>query len=342
MQKSMWLLAFLPYLHSFFSLVDGAVMLTSPSNLTPLVQPSRLNSGIMSNINVVVKERGPELPAVAALNIGNLVIGSPLAQGDIHGSIPTQAWSLDSLTLGVSIDEKLGGEVTREYAENGIYSVFLLMMQEKDFRSGIFEIQTRSGDPLCNITLSSSGSSALHSAPEFAHVTQLHPPPSLIADNKNSSSQLDAPGQMRFYIDVLEPYLLRPMDELEILINFMDMLITLARSPFEARVNQDTESIVPSYGVKLSLYLTQDDPPSTITYGNLLRCVRFLSRWTQDPEGAPFKGQALSMILVLGDVYQGNVTLVPSDSTLPTGTLIEASGNVSTGTATARKRWSMV
>ena len=337
MQKSMWLLAFLPYLHGFGSVVDGAVVLTSPSNLTtPLVRPSGLNGGIVTRLSVIDKERGPELPAAELFKTGIVLMGF-LAPEDFDGFMPSQAWSLGGLILGVSVDEEQG-VVERAVVMEGLYFIFLLMKQEKDFRSGVFEIQY-SGIPLCDLVIFSTVSSGLHLAPDFAHVTQLHPPPSPIADNTNSFWQLDAPVLgMMLNATIIMPFLIRPMDELGELISLVDMLVTIAQPPGNERVQKNIESIVPSSGVKISLSLTQEDLPNAFTYADLIWAVGKISR-ANDDIGA--EGQALRGQMYLYNVYQGEVTLVPSNSSPSTIPLIEASVNASTGTATARKRWSM-
>lgn len=72
MQNYIWLLAFLPYLHWFGSLVDGATVLTSPASPIRILQPQNLNSsnGLPAGLIVIDKERGPELPAVDVFDMG--------------------------------------------------------------------------------------------------------------------------------------------------------------------------------------------------------------------------------------------------------------------------------
>ena len=69
MQKSIWLLAFLPCLLWLRSLVNGATVLTSTSDLTRIAQPPRLNvsSGIPAGISVIDKERGAKIPETELL-----------------------------------------------------------------------------------------------------------------------------------------------------------------------------------------------------------------------------------------------------------------------------------
>ena len=336
MQKSMLALAFLPYLHWFGSLVHGAVVLTSPS---PLVQPSRPNGGLPGGFTVVDKERGPELPAAQLFQTGILLMADILAPEDFFGSIPSHAWNYGNLVLGVTVDEQQGGVVQRAVVLNALYFIFLLMKQEKNFRSGVFEIQFL-GYSACDIVIFSTTSSGLHLAPGFPPVTQLNPPPSSIANNTKNSLQLEQPDPgMGLKISLIMPFLIHPMDELGQLINIVDMLLTIAEPPANEAVHKNTESSVPSSGVKLSLNLTQDDVPHPLTYADLIWAVGAM--WEGiDHWGLP--RQALRGEMSLDQVYQGELLLVPSTSSPSTSRLIEASSNTSTGTATARKRWSMV
>ena len=332
MQKSMWLLAFLPYLHWLGSLVNGAVVLTSPS---PLVQPSRLNGGLPIGYTVVDKERGRVLPAAELFEKGNALVAN-LAPEDYEGSIPTQAWNFDplstgdSLIIGVSVTEDQGGVVARSIVMNGLYTIFLLMKQENDFRGGVFEIQVL-GNPMCDIVMFPGVPPGLRLAPKFAHVTQVHPPPPPTAGNTISIHSLE------IKISKLKPYLIRPMDELGMLINFMDMLVTLARPPADERAHNNGESNVPSSGVTVSLNLTQYD---VLLYQDLILVVWSLSDWTHDEE-VQDKGQGTRGEILLDNIYQGEITVVPSNSSLSESTLIEASVNASASMTTAKKRWSM-
>ena len=336
MKKSMWLWAFLPYLHCFGSLVDGAVVLTSPSNLTHLVQPSRLNGGPHSGLSVIDKERGPVLPALELFQTGITLMAVFLAPEDFAGFIPSQAWSLGTLILGVTLDEDQGKVVQRAIVLNALYFIFLLMKQEKDFRSGVFEIQFL-GVSACDIVIFSTASSGLHLAPGFAHVTQLHLPPSSIANDTKSSSQLERPDRgMDLKTTIIRPYLIFGMDKLGQLINIVDMLLTIAQPPANESVHQNTQSAVPSSGSKISLNLTQDDVPKSLTYTDLIWAVSGMSAGS---DALGFPGQAVRGQMYLDDVYQGEITLVPS--TLSTSPLMAASVNASSDTATARKRWSI-
>ena len=338
MQKFMWLLAFLPYLHWFGSLVDGAAVLTSLSNLTHLVHPSRLNGGPHSGLSVIDKERGPVLPAVDLFQAGIVLIAQSLAPEDFSGYIPSQSWILEDFILGVAVNEHQGGKVQRSVVINALYFIFLLMKQENDFRSGVFEILLLDTSK-CDIVIFSAVSSGLHLAPNFTHVTQLHPPSTPIADNTNSSSLQELPDRgLWLYTTIIMPFLIHPMDRLGELIDIVDMLLTIAEPPANATVHQNIESIVPSSGVKMSLNLTQDDVPRYLTYDNLMWVLWVMSLGT---ESLGFQGQAVRVHICLRSVYEGEITLVPSTSPLPTSSIIGASVNASSGTATARKRWSM-
>ena len=335
----MWLWAFFPCLNWFESLADGAVVLTSPSNLTHFVQPSRLNGGPHPGLSVIDKERGPVLPAVELFQTGILLIVQSLAPEEFYGFIPSQSWVLGDFILGVTVNEQQHrGVVQRAMVINALYLIFLLMKQEKSFRSGVFEIQYFDTSA-CDIVIFSAASSGLHLAPNFTHVTQLHPPSSPIADNTTSSSLQILPDlSLWMRTSIIMPFLIHPMDTLGELIDIVDMLLTIAQPPASEYVHKNTESIVPSSGVKMSLNLTQDDVPKFLTYNDLIWAMWAMSAGS---EGFGFPGQAIRGQIYLNDVYEGEITMVPSTSSLSTSPLIAASVNASSGTATARKRWSM-
>lgn len=338
----MWLLACLPSLHWFGSLVNGAVVLTSPSNLTHLLHPSPLERGPHAGLSVIDKERGPELPARWLFQSGIVLMANTLAPEDFEGFMPPQAWSILGFILGVNVDEATQTKyrvVQRGIVLNALYFIFLLMKQENNFRSGIFEIQYL-GISVCDIVIFSETSSGLHLAPGFPPITQLHLPPSSIADKSKGFSQLELPDLgMLLNVTVIMPFLVHQLDKLGQLINIVDMLFTLAKNPANETVHENIESTVPSSGVKFSLNLTQDDVPKPLTYDDLIWAVSGMSGGS---EVFDVPGQALRGQMYLDKVYQGELTMLPSTSSPSTSPLIEASGNTSTGTATARKRWSMV
>ena len=342
MQKSSCLLAILPYLHWFGSLVNGATVLTTPSKLTPIPEPPRLiGSKFPGTFSVIDKERGVEVPAAQLFKAGISLMGDILAPEDFNRYIPSQAWSLGDIILGISVYERWG-VVPQSYPLLGFYFIFLLMKQEKDFRSGVFEVQWAQ-QPICDLIILPTRTSGLHLAPNFTQVTQLGPPPSPIAGKTNIYSKLVIPDTpLALNVTIIEPYLVRPMDELGELINFVDMLVTVAEPPANKSVQKNIESIVPYSGVKISLSLTHDDPhaPEPFTYDSLIWAVRAMSYSGDDsiPKGQAFRGQ-----IQYGPegVVVGEITVVPSNSAPSTSPLIEAAVNASTDTATARKRWSM-
>ena len=331
----MWLLAFLPYLHWFGPLVDGAVVLTTPSNLAP-PRPPRLNNADLPSIHVIDKERGAEVQAADLFSTG-IALMSGLAQQDFTGNIPSQAWSMGDLILGVSVYERWK-EVPRYYLLYGFYFIFLLMKQEKDFRSGVFEV-IYLNKPICDLIILPTKISGSHLAITFTNVTQLDPPPSPIAGSTNSYSELvifNTPLSLN--VTMIEPHLVQPMDEVDELINFVDMLVTIAEPPTNATVEKNIVSNVPYSSVKISLNLTHADTPDPFTYDLLIWAVSAMSR---SGTGFLFKGQATRGQILFGDdaTNIGELTVVPSNSTPSTSPLIEAAVNADT--ATARKRWSI-
>lgn len=333
MQKSIWLLAFLPYLHWFGSLVNGATVLTSTSDFTRIVQPYRLNGSSLAAISVIDKERGPEIPAVLLFETG-IELLSDLAQEDFWGYIPSQAWSGYHIILGMAVAKQLK-DVQRSGFFFGLYFIFLLMKQEQDFRSGVFAIQYL-GVPWFDIIILPTGSSGLKLAPSFAHVTQLNPPPSPITNSNNSSSQIFTSGSGGLLnTTVIKPFLARPMDELGLLIGIVDMLVTIAQPPANEAA-RNAESIVPFSGVNISLSVVPNHTANILRYGFVNWALAAMSAQVPDTEGQALRGQ-----MYWDDHYLGEITMVPSDSSPSTSPLIEAFLRTSTGTATARNKRSM-
>lgn len=331
MQKSIWLLAFLACLLWLGLLVDGAAVIALPSNDTHLVHPHRLNftDAIPGGIIVIDKERGSEQPAAQIFENVIWLMAVFLGPEDFSGFIPSQAWSSKDYILGVSVDKEQG-VVQRPFVMYGFYFISLLMKQEKDFRSGVFEIQY-GGIPICDLVILPKVSSGLKLAPSFTHVTQLDPPPSPTADNTNGFSQLAGWEPWVLQTTKIMPFLIHPMDELGQLISIMDMLVTAAKSPENERVQKDIESIVPNSGVKISLSLAPNDTPNVLTYGGLVWALYGMADSVPGNGGQGLRGR-----MSLRSVYLGEITLVPSNSSPPTNPLIEAIVNASMGTATSR------
>ncbi len=316
MQKPIWLLAFLPYLHWFGSLVDGASVLTSPTSPIRILQPQILNisNGILTGIGFLDKERGPELPAVDVFEMGLFVVDYYLAPEEFWELIPSQAWSQLGIILGMSAKGRPGDMVPRGFVIFGIYFIFLLMKYENDFRSGVFEIQY-AGYFVCDIVIFTAGSSGLKTLPSFAHVTQLAPPPSPI--NTNSSSQLVASALgagkgLKVLIAPIDPP--RPLDRLDLLISILGMVVTVAQPPGDERVQSHIENTVSGVTTSISPVIDAR-PPNIMTYEQLISAARETSiairvnRWALS---------ALRIQLYRYSVYLGELTMVPSNSSAPT------------------------
>ena len=338
MQTSIWLFAFLPYLHWFGSLVNGATVLTSPANPARLVEPQRLNftGAIPPGLSVIDKERGSELPAAQLIADGITIIATALAPGEFYEYIPSQAWSTGNFILGVSVTKGREG-VQRAAVINGFYFIFLLMKQEKDFRSGVFEIQFH-GNVWCDLIILPFGSSGLKLAPSFAHVTQLDPPPSPIVDKTKSSLRLAVTGDPDWAIDclVILPFLIQPMDELGQLISLVDMLVTAAEPPTNEPIRKTGSTILPNTGVRMTLSPNPNSTPYVMTYGYLYQMLDLMQRGV-----IGFVGQALNATMHINGTYIGEVTMTPTYLP-PTNPLIEAAVNTNMADrATARKKRSM-
>lgn len=337
-------MAFLPSLH--WLLVDGATVLTSPASPVRVLQPQYLknSNGLPSGLIVVDKERGPVLPSVDVLSMGIVIIDSYLADEDFFGFIPPQAWAWKDMVLGVTVNEHqtTKGIVQRAFVELGIYFIFLLMKNEKDFRSGVFEIQY-AGWSVCDIILFSTGAHGLKTQFNFAQTTQLTPPPSPIAGNTTNSlkflaNTLGDISALKVYISPFEAF--QPLDRLDMLIGVLDMLVTVAQPPDDQRVQSHTENTVS--GVRTSINPVMHlILPNVMTYEQLIFAASVVLDCVTDPRSEKWCSNAIRLQLQLHDHYVGDITMVPSNSSAATSLLRGGNIDGSTGTATSRKKRSI-
>ena len=336
MQKSIWLLAFLPYLHWFGSFVNGATVLTTPSSLTRITQPDLLNSGIPESFNVVPKERGPEVEKIELFEFGIQLMCWVLGKEDFRGEIPSQAWSSEKITLGVAADEEKGS-VQRAMVMYGLYYILLFMKQDLDFRSGVFSVEYL-GKHVCDLVVIPKGSTGLKLAPSFAHVTQLDPPPS--NSTISSSGSVENESKWTIWVTPIVPFLSHPMSSLDPLISIVGMLVAVAEPPADEILAHNISSVMPFGGVRISV--SPNTNPSVLTYDFVLEILRSMANFVPNSQGQALRGE----MFIKWEGYPtgrsiGVITLVPSYSSPSTSPLIEAGVNVSASTATARKKRSM-
>ena len=347
MQNGIWLLAFLHSLLWFGSLVEGAAVSTSPSNITHILHPQRLNSSNgfwpwPGDLEIHPKQRGPELPVADLFEAGLLALGLDLAPKEFDEFIPIQAWSFSSIFLGVVPKERLlKGLMEKPFVVYGIYGIFLTMWYNKDFRSGAFEIRF-DGFSICDVIMFPEGSPELKNQPSFAYVTKLAPPPSSIAHHTNGSSKLVASAlepDLEIQIPRTKPF--QPLDQASMLLSLVDMVTNAAAPPKDDLVEKNIEEIVPLTGVKTSINVSVDaKPPRALTYGNIISAAVFLS-WNI-ARGEDYALAATTAILSLDWVYVGEIKLEPYNSSALTRPFIEANVDACADTATARLKRSMV
>ena len=344
MQNPIRLLAILAYLlHQSNSLVDGATVLTSPSSITQSLRLNNSNAEVQDGLSVIAKVRGPELPAPLVFEASLNALGYELGPEDYLGFIQTQAWSTSGIILGVQVSDAQGGRVQRATVIQGLYFILLWMKNTKDFRSGAFEI-IDFDTPKCDIVIFPAGTSGfLKDQPSFAHVTQLELPPTSIVENTTSSSiSAVKPPLFSMMLFPIEP--VRPLDELGVLINFIDIFVTAAQPPIDAPFPQSTVSSVPLSGVKLSITLGGDDGrPSNdvLTNEAVFWAGLAISHDIIQDRSIIVQGSCKAVVR-LGYVIAGYISLEPSsNSSASTSPLIGANVDAGTDTATARKKRSM-
>ena len=339
MQKFIWLLAFLPCLPWLGSSVNGATVLTSTSDFTRIAQSQRLDasSGIPTGIRVIDKERGAKIPDSHLLfKTGVWLMANFLARDEFYGSVSSQAWSSGDYMLGVSV-YPVTEKVQRAFILYGFYFIFLLMKQEHDFRSGVFEVVY--GDhPVCALVILPFASSGLKLAPSFAHVTHLDPPPLPIPGGiKGSSQTFSLPSGPLINLTQIQPLLIQPMDVLGELLSSMDMMITAAQSPVDEIIQNNIASIAPNSGVNVSLSLAPKRTANAMTYGFVISTIDRMCLWFELESGQGLRGQ-----LYNDHGYLGEITMLPSNSAPTKSPLVEAIADASAArTATARKKRSM-
>ena len=248
----------------------------------------------------------------------------------------SQAWSSGELILGVSV-HPFPGKVQRAFILYGFYFIFLLMKQEQDFRSGVFEIQY-GNHPICDLVILPVPSSGLKLAPSFAHVTHLDAPPSPIpAAIKGSSQTVSlAPGAI-LNVTQIHPLLIQPMDVLGELLSSMNMVVTAAHPPVDEPIRTNISSIAPYSGANVSLTIDPKGTPNALTYDFLIFAVNRMCSCYSFSTGQGLRGQ-----LYIDRFYLGEVTMLPSNPASTTSPLVEGIVDASAArTATARKKRSM-
>ena len=342
MQQSIWLLAFLPHLHQFGSLVHGATVLTSPTNLIRIQQPQSLNSsnGLPTGLNIIDKERGPELSGTKVFETGLLVIAAYLANEEFFEFMQPEAWHWNGTVIGVSVNSpERENKVQRAFVIQGIYLIFLLMKDAKDFRSGIFTINY-GGFDACNMTIFSTDQSpGLTDPPSFSHMTELAPPSASLADNANGSPQSNASAlwpifDLRLRVNRLDSF---PwLDRLGLLLGLVNVLLTSAEPSATDRVKGNIEITTPFSGVKTSIYPVLDAPPrDAMVYEDINFAVSsfFGTLIYEGPTSPGFLAKLFYITTYIGDIVIG-----PSNFSAPTSRLAGANADASAGTATSRKR----
>ena len=340
-------MAFLHSLPWFRSLVDGGVILSSPSNIIHILPPQRLNNltglwpgeGILDV--VFPKERGPQLPVAELFEAGLLALGLDLALGDFFDLIPMKAWSFWPIFVGVVPLEKLPAQgMIRSYVIYGIYEILLGMWYQKDFRSGAFKV-TFNDYQVCDIIIYPEDSSELKNHPSFAHVTNLTTLSSPIVHHTNSSSKLVASAlesDLEIQVQRSEPF--RPLGQSELLLSLMDMVVNAAEPSKDEFVQKSTEDHVLLTGVKTSINVSVDArPPRALTYGDIIKAAVFLSE--NIDLGEEYSLAATTATLSRDGFYVGEIRLEPFSSSASARPLIEANVGASADTATARQKRSM-
>ena len=280
MQKSTWLLIFLPYLHWFGSLVHGAAVSMSNSQ--------RLNDDPWPLITIVTKERGAVLSAIRVFEACIETIALDLGRENFVGFISEGTWSHITLLLGVTLGEGMPDKVQRAFVIVEIYKMLLKMKMENDFRSGIFRVMYLQVLPACDlyIRLRPIGSLGFKNESSVAGVTLLAPSPSFIAYDTNSSAQVVASASgvsSRPAIHVLPRRPTQRLDRLGMLISLVDMLVTAAKASKDDPVARHTNT-VPSSGVTTTIDSLPDawEPPY-FTYEDFFDAALSVTRFIIDP-----------------------------------------------------------
>ena len=338
MQKSTWLLIFLPYLHWFGPLVHGAAVSISPPRLNDT------NDDPGDLITIVTRERGAVLSAIRVFEACIETFAYDLGRENFVGFMSQGTWSHATILMGVSLGEDMADHVQRAFVVIGIYKMLLQMKMENDFRSGVFRVMYLEVVPACDIYigLRPRGSSGSPNESSAAGLTLVAPSPSSIASDTNRSAQAVASASglsSRPAIHVLPRRPTQRLDRLGMLISLVDMLVTAAK-PEKYQAVARHANAVPSSGVTTTIDSLPDayEPPY-FTYEDFFDVAVSLTKFIIDPRWMPAAFDAI--VWRMGSDI-GEITMVGAGSSAASWSPL-TKGNVSgsADTATARKKRSM-
>ena len=325
MQNFLWYLGFLPSVW-FGSFVNGAAMLNTL--LVPHLTNSTLQIDIPTEFEITLEEkpRGPEVQAIPCLNLAINIVGEHLAPEDFTEKIESQGWSMSQVVISVSTKLIPGHKIERRFVVWGIYGAIIMFQNHLSFGAAIFSLKWR-GDPVGYLAIYPEGLTSMDTSFNSHAMTKIEPPLSTIRGSSNNLSSFED-TELELSLGALDTRL--PLDLPSTLLAVLGALCDAAQ--------WSKNKVVPG---RYSIRAGQSRTQINIAPGTFLNYKWLIKALTMIPEQL-LLWRTLSAFWVriqLGTLYLGLMSMVPRASlSHASNAFIEATFNVSVGSATARER----
>ena len=328
---SLW--SYLTFLSSiwFGSFVNCAVMLTDP--LGPHFTNISLGIDIPAEFKITLEETppGPPVPAVPCLDLAIRTVGQYLAPEEFTEKIGPQRWSMFDVVISTSTKWIPGLKIERRFVVWGIYEALVLFEGQKNFRSAIFTLAWR-GDPVGYLAIYPEGLKTIDASFNLPATTELEAPLPTIHGISNHTLSSNLPGlengALKLFFGYMQSAL--PLALHNTLLAILGALCDAARWP--------QNSVVPGrYKIRAGPARTQIDvqPEKILNYKWLIKALTIIP---QDLQHFPIL-YSFYVKIKLGAFNLGLLQIAPpGDSSDGSNAFIDASFNVSAGSATASER----
>lgn len=304
MQNLLWHLVLLSSI-GFGPFGSCAAVSNQPSVPISITQPQHLANSSLEEDTIpstftidVEPTRGPELSDTFVFNGAIQLIGDHLALEDFNERIPAQAWLYHGIIFAVSTKLVSENDIERRFVLWGFSKAVRQMAFDKDFRTAVYVLKYK-GNMVGSLALYPVGYPSLHGSFETADIAQLDAPISPVNSGTDSSVSIASGGTLELRITLVRPDML--LDRYGYLVNVMNVLVTAAEYPNNARVSAQFFSL-PRFDVNIMVtdtLLTWKWPIKTMTM--LPSAV--------ERQGIRFAFKARAY---LGSVFMGDVTIYPN------------------------------
>ena len=334
MQILSWQLAFVSLVRPL-SFVNGAALLKNSSLPASILQPQHLTNSTLSTeiipagFKLILEEpaRGPEIPVTQCLKMAIVVVGKHLAPQEFTGRIQAQSWSMSNVLFSISTQGVPGSSIERRFVIWGIYQALTHVEDRLSFRSVIYKLEWR-GDAVGYLAIYPEDVPILGFTSSLAGMTKIEPPLSSIRGDSNDSaspylSRSENEG-VHFEFVILDPH--QSLDLHGALVNVLGALCDAAQWPKNKVVPNLYQIRAGISGIEIVIL-----PRNILNYKWLIEALT-----TVLPALALFKKLAPFRAAVwIGKLNLGQILMRPHVVSDTSNAFIEASFNVSVGSATS-------